>query len=142
MTSPAELSKVTTHSVGTTFLLKSLVDKVGLIDDLTSVYGTEAAGQLLSLAMFMTIDSLSALSLYSLWQRRFWVSSESDMPSQYTSRLLRMIVEDVTTLKVFFQARVKHVRASEYLSYDSTKIASTTMNINDIRWTPSKSSNF
>ena len=142
VTSPADLSGVSTRSVGATFLLKSLADKVGLTDDLTSVYGTEIAEQLLSLAMFMTIDSQSALSLYPLWQRRFWVPSESEMPSQYTSRLLRMIGEDEASLKAFFQARVKHVRASEYLSYDSTKIASTSKNINDVRWAPSKSGNY
>ena len=45
-------------------------------------------------------------------------------------------------LKAFFQTRALHVRATEYLSYDSTKIASTSRNINDVRWAPSKSGNY
>ena len=106
------------------------------------MYGEDMARQMLSLAMFMTIDSQSALSLYPLWQRRFWVPSDVDMPSQYTSRLLQMLGENETALKAFFQTRALHVRATEYLSYDSTKIASTSRNINDVRWAPSKSGNY
>ena len=142
VSAPADLSKIQTRSLGATSLLNSLANKVGLTQDLTSVYGEDMARQMLSLAMFMTIDSQSALSLYPLWQRRFWVPSDVDMPSQYTSRLLQMLGENETALKAFFQTRALHVRATEYLSYDSTKIASTSRNINDVRWAPSKSGNY
>ena len=138
----ADLSKIRSRSFGATFLLQTLAEKYGLAEDLTSVYGEELANQLLSLAMFMTLESQSALSLYPLWQRRFWVPSDRDMPSQYTSRLLCKLGEDEASLNEFFRARAKHVRASEYLSYDSTKIASTSKNINDVRWAPSKAGNY
>ena len=75
VSAPADLSKIQTRSFGATSLLNSLADKVGLTADLTSVYGEDMAKQLLSLAMFMTIDSQSALSLYPLWQKRFWVQN-------------------------------------------------------------------
>lgn len=139
---PADLSKIRTRSLGATALLNSLAGKTGLTADLTSVYGEDVAKQLVSLAMFMIVESQSALSLYPLWQRRFWVPSDADMPSQYTSRLLRLLGENEIALNAFFQARAQHVQSSEYLAYDSTKIASTSKNINDVRWAPSQSGNF
>lgn len=142
ITDSVDLSKIRSRSFGATFLLQTLAKKYGLTEDLTSVYGEELANQLLSLAMFMTLESLSALSLYPLWQRRFWVPSDRDMPSQYTSRLLCKLGEDEASLNEFFRARVQQVRASEYLAYDSTKIALTSNNINDVCWAPSKTGNY
>lgn len=56
VSAPADLSKIQTRSLGATSLLNSLANKVGLTQDLTSVYGEDMARQMLSLAMFMTID--------------------------------------------------------------------------------------
>ena len=139
---PVDLSKLTSSSYGATSLLKSLADKVKLTKDLELVFGSDIANQLLSLAMFMILESDSALSLYPLWRRMFWAPSEASLTSQYTSKLLAMIGQDQQALKTFFHARVRHIRAHEYLSYDSTKIASTAKDIHDVRWAPSKSGNY
>lgn len=122
ITSDIDLSKIATRSVGATALLKSLADKTLLTKDLETVYGTDCAMQLLSLAMFMILQSESALSLYPLWQRSFWTPSSAVLTSQYTSKLLAMLGENELDLNAFFRERARHVRSQEYLSYDSTKI--------------------
>lgn len=57
ITESQDLSKIRSRSFGATFLLQTLAEKYGLTEDLTSVYGEELANQLLSLAMFMTLES-------------------------------------------------------------------------------------
>ena len=137
-----DLSKVVSRSTGATSLLASLAEKVHLKQDLIDVYGEETALQLLSLALFMVIESNSSLSLYPQWQPRFRVPSDAALPSQAVSRLLMKVGQDQSALHRFFHARTRHVRAKEFLAYDSTKIASTSRNIDDVRWAPSKQGHF
>ena len=142
ITGNVDLSKISTRSIGATALLKSLADKTHLTKDLETIYGPDCAMQLRSLAMFMILQSESALSLYPLWQRMFWTPSPAQLTSQYTSKMLAMLGENESQLNDFFRERARHVRAKEYLSYDSTKIASTSNDISDVRWAPSKSGNY
>lgn len=139
---PVDLSKVRSQSIGAVALLDGLAEKTGLKKDLETVYGDDIARQLLSLALFMAIDSESALSLYPLWRRQFWTPSDASLSSQYTSRLLAMIGRDEAQLTEFFALRAKRIRAKEFLSYDSTKIISQAGDIHDVRWAPSKEGAF
>ncbi len=140
--SNVDLSQISTRSIGATALLKSLADKTHLTKDLETIYGADCAMQLLSLAMFMVLQSESALSLYPFWHRTHWTPSPAELTSQYTSKLLALLGENESQLNDFFRQRARHVRAKEYLSYDSTKIASTSSDISDVRWAPSKAGNY
>ena len=137
-----DLSQITAQSIGSTSLLKSVADKALLTQDLTEVYGADIASELLSLAMFMILDSESALSVYPFWHKEYWLPSNRVISSQYSSRLLSRIGSNRIGLRRFFEKRMSHVSANEYLSYDSTKIASTAQDITDVRWAPSKSGNY
>lgn len=135
---PAPVPEVETKSIGSTALLFGLAEKVHLTQDLAEAYGQEDAEALLTLGGFMAEQGESALSLCEYWQRDFCAPCGKPLSSQHVSRLLQRIGSDETALRSFFRARTRHVRAHEYLSYDSTKIASESEGIDDVRWAPSK----
>ena len=137
-----DLSQITTRTLGKTTLLLGVAAKSGLDRDLQTVYGEGIAGELLTLALFMAENSDSALSLCELWQRGNVCPTLTRLSSQYIGRLLARVGAEQALMQQFFSERIRHVKAHEYLSYDSTKIASESENIDDVRWAPSKSGNY
>lgn len=127
-----------TKSVGTTWLLYEAAIHSGLKDDLEKVYGNQLTLQILSLASFMLMERSSALYLFNQWQPRFWLPSKDKISSQRASELLTEIGSDQSKTYEFFKLRAEHVRAHEYLAYDSTKIASESNNIPYVRFGPNK----
>lgn len=134
--------KYSAVSYGTSRLLLDLAKLTDLREDLVNTYSEKDADDLMSLALFMLIEKNSTMSLYSSWVKGFYVPSPRNLTSQYTSRLLAKIGEDNDKMQRFFSLRSTRLHPDEFLSYDSTKIASTAENITDVRWAPSKAGNF
>lgn len=120
---------------GTTALLTQAAETSGLTDDLKKVYGEGKAAMMVSLAAYQIIKNTTS-------QHRFKIFSDTNalpaglpdnIESQRLSELSQDIGSDTASLNRLFALRAKRLPETEYLSFDSTRIASESRSLTDVR---------
>lgn len=122
-------------SYGATAVLLEAANETGLTEDLVQTYGDETANLLLSLAAFQVSRNSSSLYRFASFRNAFALMP--DLPesviSPRLSELLDKLGANTAKLNELFRLRSRRVSEREYLSFDSTKIASVASSLTDVR---------
>jgi transposase len=111
-----------THKfVGSTYLLDTIASKIGIFDDLKSIFPDKYL-QILSLSYFLTLENENPLYRFSKWAKTHNHPYNQDIPSQRISELLCTITENSKI--EFFKKQINRRLENEYFAYDTTSISS------------------
>ena len=128
------LPPLSTVLAGELPLYYEVAREIGLVDDLTAVWGEELATVMLSLAFHWLSSGQNACYLYNSWSEGRLLPYSELLESKEISGLLKQITDQVGWRKSFFQERIKHLPDDEMLSFDATEIASEAQNIPDAQY--------
>lgn len=101
----------------------AVAKETGLKDDLVSVWGTEKAKAILSVAFHWLHTSSNAAYLYESWSENKLLPYSQDIPSKKMSQFFSELSTTSGWRKSFFNARLARLPDSEMLSFDATEIA-------------------
>ena len=96
--------------------------RIGLVEDLTKVWGEEAANLIISLASQWLHTSNNALYLYESWSPDKLLPFADSLSSKEICQNLRAIVDTPDWRRDFFKARIDRLPEDEVLSFDATEI--------------------
>ena len=106
---------------GATYLLDRICDKTGIAADLGKCFGS-LAPQILSIAYYLILEEGNPLYRFSRWSNSHRHPCGKDIPSQRSSELFGLIVEDAKMSYLKHQS--KRHSCNEYLAFDTTSISS------------------
>ncbi len=106
---------------GATYLLDQICDKTGIAADLGKCFGS-LAPQILSIAYYLIIEEGLPLYRFRRWANTHRHPYGKDIPSQRSSELFGLILEDPKMKYLKYQA--KRHSGKEYLAFDTTSISS------------------
>lgn len=106
---------------GATYLLDRIYDKTGIAADFGKCFGS-LAPQILSIAYYLILEEGNPLYRFSRWSNSHRHPYGKDIPSQRSSELFGLIVEDVKMSYLKHQS--KRHSCNEYLAFDTTSISS------------------
>lgn len=133
--SPSEQVGALTRKVAAEIPIYHAIAKdIGLVDDLTSVWGSEKANAILSIAYHWLNTSSNAAYLYNTWSLQRILPYKESMCSKKISLLFENIANTDGWRKNFFGARVARLPEKEMLSFDATEIASNAAEISYAQW--------
>lgn len=104
-------------------LYYAVAEQIGLIEDLTLVWGKERAEAILSVAFHWLHTSNNASYLYESWSEGRLLPYPEPISSKELSSLFASLTEVNGWRKTFFNQRVKRLNDHEMLSFDATNIA-------------------
>ncbi len=133
---------LSTVLVGELPLYYEVAKDIGLIDDLTAVWGEELAKVMLSLAFHWLSSGQNACYLYNSWSEGRLLPYTEPLVNKEISSLLKQVVEMPGWRKSFFNARIKRLPDDEMLSFDATEIASEAQNITDAQYGKGKEGDY
>ena len=106
---------------GATYLLDQISAKTGIAADLGKCFGS-LASQILSIAYFLIIEEGMPLYRFGRWANTHKHPYGKDIPSQRSSELFGLIMEDPKMS--YFKYQAKRHLSKEYLAFDTTSISS------------------
>ena len=106
---------------GATYLLDRICDKTGIAADLGKCFGS-LAPQILSIAYYLILEEGNPLYRFSRWSNSHRHPYGKDIPSQRSSELFGLIIEDAKMSYLRHQS--KRHSCNEYLAFDTTSISS------------------
>ena len=106
---------------GATYLLDQICDKTGIAADLGKCFGS-LAPQILSIAYYLIIEEGLPLYRFRRWSNTHSHPYGKDIPSQRSSELFGLILEDPKM--AYFRYQAKRHSCKEYLAFDTTSISS------------------
>lgn len=130
---PIEVCKRTFH--GATYLLDSIGDKIGLLQDLKSCIPQDYK-EILSLAYYLVLENQSPMYRFGRWSKSHEHPYGKDIPSQRSSELFSRITE--AEKMAFFQKQSKRRLEKEYLAYDTTSISSFSQSLKQVKYGKNK----
>ena len=139
---PSFCDPLSTVLVGELPLYYEVAKDIGLIDDLTAVWGAELANVMLSLAFHWLSSGQNACYLYNSWSDGRLLPYSEPLVNKEISSHLKQIVEQPGWRKNFFNARIKRLPDDEMLSFDATEIASEAQNIPDAQYGKGKEGDY
>jgi transposase len=106
---------------GAIYLLDTIANNIGLVDNLKSVFPYEYK-KILSLSYYLVLENENPFYRYNKWEKYHITPYDNPIDSQRISELLSDFSE---THKInFFKLQIERRLAEEYLAYDSTSISS------------------
>ena len=120
---------------GATYLLDQISDKTGIAADLGKCFGS-LAPQILSIAYYLVIEEGMPLYRFRRWSNSHKHPYGKDIPSQRSSELFGLIMEDPKMAYLKYQA--KRHSCNEYLAFDTTSISSYSTLIKQARYGKNK----
>ena len=106
---------------GATYLLDQISDKTGIAADLGKCFGS-LAPQILSIAYYLVIEEGMPLYRFRRWSNSHKHPYGKDIPSQRSSELFGLMLEDPKMS--YFRYQAKRHSCNEYLAFDTTSISS------------------
>ena len=106
---------------GATYLLDQISEKTGIAADLGKCFGS-LAPQILSIAYYLVLEEGMPLYRFRRWANTHRHPYGKDIPSQRSSELFGLILEDPKMSYLRYQA--KRHSCKEYLAFDTTSISS------------------
>lgn len=128
-------------SYGASCLLLETAKACGLMEDLSICYG-QSAKMLLSLAIFQILRNSQALYRFESFLQGTCLPVDEPVSSPGLSEWCIQMGQDTERLNHLFRRRLLRLDESEYLSYDSTKIASQSRQVTDVCKGPSKNGGY
>ena len=104
-------------------LYHAIAQKIGLVEDLTKVWGIDRANAVLSVAYQWLHTSSNAAYLYETWSANKLLPYKETLISKEMSGLLSSLSNTPGWNKDFFGARLARLPDEEMLSFDATAIA-------------------
>jgi len=115
------LSVVSRKFYGATYLLDSIGEKLGIVDDLKFCFPDDYK-KILSLVYYLIMEDKNPLFRFEKWGAIHKHPHGKDIPSQRSSEVLASITAD--TQAEFFRRQGKRRIEKEYWAYDTTTISS------------------
>ena len=97
---------------------------LGLIEDLTAVWGEQAAKAILSIAFHWLHTSQNCGYLFDSWAKNKLLPCIDSIPAKEMTDFFAGLSQVTGWRKAFFQARLRRLPEDELLSYDATQISS------------------
>jgi len=116
---------------GATYLLNSIGQKLGIIDDLKHCFPDDYQ-QILSIVFYMILEDKNPLSRFEKWGSLHHHPCGHNISSQRSSELFASITESAKTK--FFQLQGKRRAENEYWAYDVTSISSYSQTLKQIQY--------
>lgn len=104
-------------------LYYAVAQELGLVEDLTSVFGDNDARAILSIAFNWLSTGDNAAYLFNSWKEGRLLPYTDDLPSKEMSAFLKQLYKTPSWRKNLFNARLKRLPDDEMLSFDATEIA-------------------
>ena len=104
-------------------LYHEIAKHIGLVDDLTSVWGADRANAVLSIAYQWLHTTSNAAYLYETWSPNKLLPYKERIRSKEMSELFASLSGTAGWRKDFFGARLARLPDQEMLSFDATEIA-------------------
>lgn len=105
-------------------LYYAVAEQIGLIDDLTTVWGTQGANTILSVAFHWLHTSSNAAYLYESWCEGKLLPRIEPLSSEELSQFFADLTSVPSWRRDFFKLRIKRLPEDEILSFDATEVAS------------------
>lgn len=118
------------RSIGCTFLLRKILDDLGVYRILYSCFGPERSEQLLTAALYMACRGNVFEHVLNFCEG--FTLHEKPLTSQSASSLFASLTHDERM--AFFKAWIEHQSPSGYLAYDVTSFSSYALGILDAEW--------
>lgn len=96
---------------------------VGLLEDLTIVWGEERARAVLSVAFHWLHTAFNAVYLYESWSPGKLLPYKGNISAKSMTELFKFLISIPGWRKIFFAARIARLPEDEVLSFDATQIA-------------------
>lgn len=96
---------------------------IGLLDDLSLVWGEHTANAILSIAFHWMHTAHNAAYLYESWSPGKLLPLTDNIPAKEMTEFFDSLLSIAGWRKTFFQARVARLPENEMLSFDATEIA-------------------
>lgn len=116
---------------GATYLLDSIGDQLGIVEDLKACF-PEDYKHILSLAYYLVLEGHNPMYRFSRWSKSHHHPFGKDIPSQRISELFARINESAKM--AFFKRQSKRRLEKEYLAYDTTSISSYSQAIKQVKY--------
>lgn len=116
---------------GATYLLESIGNKIGLINDLRKCF-PKTYKQILSIAYYLILEDKNSLSRFKKWSLTHEHPFDENIPSQRSSELFASISDDAR--EMFFKLQSKRRVDDEFWAYDTTSISSYSNCLNQIKY--------
>ena len=110
-------------------LYYAVAKDLGLVEDLTNVFGKNEADAILSIAFNWLSTGDNAAYLFNSWKEDRLLPYTDDLPSKEMSAFLKQLNQTLSWRKNFFNARLNRLPDDEMLSFDATEIATSAENI-------------
>ena len=104
-------------------LYYAVAKDLGLVEDLTNVFGKNEADAILSIAFNWLSTGDNAAYLFNSWKEDRLLPYTDDLPSKEMSAFLKQLNQTPSWRKNFFNARLNRLPDDEMLSFDATEIA-------------------
>lgn len=127
--------KVARNYYGATYLLDTIGEKTGIINDLKVSFPTDYT-KILSLAYYLILESDSPMYRFSKWAQNHKHPFNADIPSQRISEIFSSVGEE--SKMNFFKSQANRRSEKEYLAYDTTSISSYSELIDHVKYGKNK----
>ncbi len=104
-------------------LYYAIARAVGLLDDLTIVWGEDRAKAVLSVAFHWLHTAFNAVYLYESWSPGKLLPYKDNINAKSMTELFKFLISILGWRKKFFAARLARLPENEVLSFDATQIA-------------------
>ena len=131
-------------SFGDVALLIQASRETGLLEDYCDAFGIKYGTLMVCMAAYEINSRTSALNGFEIFARTHALPVEltEDLESQRISEACKAIGADTDAANRLFALRAARITEDEYLSYDSTRIASQSRNLGEAKKGPSKEGGF
>lgn len=130
----SEELKVARNYYGATYLLDTIGERSGIINDLKVSFPTDYT-KILSLAYYLILESDSPMYRFSKWAQNHKHPFNADIPSQRISEIFSSVEESNMN---FFKNQTNRRSEKEYLAYDTTSISSYSELIDHVKYRKNK----
>lgn len=117
------ISAMETRQAAEIPLYYAISKETGLVEDLTAVWGSEAAKAMLSIAFHWLNSSSNAAYLYASWSEGMFLPYDQNLSGKKMTEFFKAIVKVPNWRKDFFGRRLARLADHELISFDATEIA-------------------